>query len=724
MMKRSTFLTGLFALTVLAASAQDTTRRSASEPAQVSSMKMESTAQGRPGKLSYKQKLQYANNLLNAGNYFEAMVLFKELNDKKATDVNTVWGIAEAERQARDYSTAETWYKKVIELDPKKFDLTYYHYGQVLMMNGKYDEAKAAFAQFTSSESSNNDLKSELRHAKVESDGCDFALNAIKNPVEYSITHLDAPLNKPRTEFAPVVTSENTMYYSSINNDSILNGALQKSGDSAVYAHIYLSTKQGGKWAEGKPLPTPINSAEFHSGYSAITADGKRMYFTECGSEQSVNSITCKIFVSTLDNGVWAKPRPLPEKINKAESDNTQPWVVQGTDADTLYFSSNRAGGKGGYDIYYSVIKVSGGISEPVNLGEPVNTEWDEKTPSYWPKKGILFFSSNGHVGLGGFDNYSTTKADKGWNEPQNLGYPVNSSADDYGYSSGEDNKTLFYFVSNRVGIIGLKSATCCDDIWQAKNTFVPKLAVSGELIERIDSSETHPMDGARVEVYDVTNGIPTLVYADSLPGKTQYFYNLQPDKKYNIKFMKAGHFPKYTDISTMNAEKSDTFSHSITLDKIVVNKSYVLGNIYYEYKSSALNENSRITLDTLYSLLKENPEIVIELSSHTDSIGSDSYNMNLSQQRAEACADYLYAKGIDSSRVIPKGYGRSQPVAPNSINGKDNPEGRALNRRTQYKVIGNLKQKGDKVIFESAEPPKDYKTTRKEETGGKKKKK
>ncbi|MDX2001410.1 MAG: OmpA family protein [Chitinophagales bacterium] len=667
-------------------------------PSEVSTLKMASTNQGEPGKLNYKQKVKYAQNTLDAGNYYDAMELYKELNEKKPSDLSLLYNMAESYRLARDYKTAEKFYKKVLDGDASKYPLAKYYYAQMQKMNGDYEGAKKTFNEFTSTQSGSEEVKSQLRHAKVEIDGCDSAIAQANAAAKYKVTHLEAPLNKPRTDFAPYTANENTLYYASINDDSVLNGSLHKSG--MLISHIYVANKVNGQWVQGSPVAAPINSDTIHTGYPVITKDGKRMYFTQCGSAQGENEIRCKIYVSTFENGVWTKPKALNEKVNKAESDNTQPSVVQGTDNDTLYFSSNREGGKGGYDIYYSVVNKGGFAAEPVNLGDAVNTEWDERTPHYWSRKGTLFFSSNGHPGFGGFDNFSVKGNGKTWADVKNLGTPVNSSADDLDFTVGEDDKKIFYLVSNRPGIIGLKSETCCDDIFQANYTFIPTIAVTGALKEREDSSSIGPMSGARIEVYDITEGTPRLIKADSVT-TSNYFVPVQAEKKYSVKFMKAEHFPQYIEVSTLEMEESDTISKDVTLDKIIKNKNYTLGNIYYEYKSTELTAQSKVTLDTLYSLLMENPSIVIELSSHTDSIASEEYNLKLSQDRAQSCVDYLVSKGIDVNRLIPKGYGESQPIAPNSIGKKDNPEGRAKNRRTQYKVIGELKRKGDKIQFE-----------------------
>lgn len=318
--------------------------------------------------------------------------------------------------------------------------------------------------------------------------------------------------------------------------------------------------------------------------------------------------------------------------------------------------------------------------------------------PFYYEKSSSLYFSSNGHKGLGGFDIFYAKGSKSEYEATVNGGYPLNSSADDTYFTTGEDKKT-YYLVSNRPGIIGLKSETCCDDIFKAYNNFIPEFAVAGDFISKLNDA-TSPLSGVKVIITDVTDGKETVVSKDSV-NATSYIFKLKPEKKYNIKYQAKDHFPEYVSVSTVGLEDSDTFTYNITLNKIVKNKAYTLAQIYYDYKSAVLREESKVVLDTLYAMLIENPELVIELSSHTDSIGSDSYNDKLSQGRAESCANYLFSKGIPKDRVVAKGYGERVPVAPNSLpNRKDNPEGRQKNRRTEYKIIGELKNKDDKIIF------------------------
>lgn len=647
-------------------------------------------------KLPYKHKVKYAEKQLDAGNYFDAQDLYKGLNAKKPADLKVLYKLAESYRLARDYKAAEAGYKLAIDNGEDKYPDAWYYYGLMLQMNGKYAEAKTALDKYISDKAGAGD-KALLKYAKLQSDAAAWALNAA--PVTYKVEHLAPPVNHNKTDYAPRVAGT-TLYFSSINGDSLLNSGIWVPGQ--MQSHTYTASYVNGEWSNVKPLPQPLNAAGKHTGNASITADGKRMYLTICEA-LAENRISCKIFMSSLDdNGVWSKPKALGKTVNEEGSDNTHPSVAK-TDngVDVLYFSSNRSGGKGGYDIYRVEVKHTGSAGNAVNLDATVNTEWDEITPYFYGRKNVLFFSSNGRIGFGGYDNFQAILDEDGkFVEAENLGSPLNSPADDMGYTEGEDKKS-FYFVSNRVGIIGDKSETCCDDIFKGFNTFVPTLAVSGRILERIDSTEQNPLTGARVEVYDVTDGIPKLVYADSM-SSTDFFYPLEVDKKYSLKFSKKDHFTAHHTISTMDLEANDTMSYTATLDKIIVNKTYKLSKIFYEYNSAKLTAESEATLDTLYALLTENPELTIELSAHTDSIGSAGYNMDLSQRRAQSCADYLVAKGLDVSRITPVGYGFTQPVAPNTINKKDNPEGRALNRRTEFKVLdGKLKQKGDKLILD-----------------------
>ncbi len=645
-------------------------------------------------KLPYKVKLKYADELFKVGNFFQAMDVYTELSEDKPGNYYLTYQLAHCYLEARDYKKAESNFKKVLEAAGNEYPLSGYYYALSLKYQGRYDEAKAAYGQFAGKGAD----KTLTEKAKKEAEACDFAKQLMANPNRFEVTHLPQGVNQPFTEFAPKMLN-NELYYSSLNTDSVLNGTFF--GNKMHLSHIYKAGGSTGNWTQGSPMPSPFNTDIDHSGNVSFSEDGKRAYFTKC-TANGERDIKCKIFMSQFAGGKWMPATELGKSVNDPDANNTQPAVAKSdaTDSDLLYFSSNRKGGSGGYDIYFTEVKYSSGTAGSVtNVGNVVNTSDDEITPFYHSLTGTLYFSSNGHLGMGGFDVFQATGSKNNFEKVENVGYPLNSSADDSYFTSGEGKKN-FYLVSNRPGIIGLKSETCCDDIFSAYNNFIPTFAVAGDLTGKLNEEVT-PLTGVKITVTDVTDGKETVVYKDSLTNASNYLYALQAEKKYNIKFQRKDHFPEYISISTVGVEESDTFTYNISLNKIVRNKAYTLAQIYYDYKSTLLREESKVVLDTLYAMLMENPDLVIELSSHTDSIGSDSYNMKLSQGRAESCANYLYEKGIPKERVIAKGYGESQPVAPNSLpNRKDNPEGRQKNRRTEYKIIGELKNKDDKIIM------------------------
>lgn len=650
--------------------------------------------EGEKLKLPYKVKLKYADELFKVGNYFQAMDVYLDLTNDKPENNYFTYQLGHCYLNARDYKQAESNFKKVVDAASAEYPDAQYYYAQMVKMQGRYDEAKVAFSQYTGKSGANVDL---VAKAKREEEACDFAKNAVAKPTTFEVKHIPADLNKPYTEFAPKVVN-GELYYSSLNMDSVLNGSFY--GKKLTLSHLYKAGGKSGSWTQGQPVPSPLNNDTEHTGNASFSEDGKRVYFTKC-TASGERDIQCKIYLSVYNNNKWSTPTELGSSVNQEGANNTQPAVAKSDVADTdiLYFASNRKGAKGGYDIYYAEVKFNSATSGAAkSVGDAVNTSDDEITPFYHDKSGVLYFSSNGHLGLGGLDIFSAKGNKETFEKGVNVGYPLNSGADDSYFTSGEDKK-LFYFVSNRPGIIGLKSETCCDDIFSAKNNYVPVFAVLGNLTAKQEGKPEEPLNGVKVTIIDVTDGTEKVVKEETVSG-TNYFFNLQPDKKYNVKYQRKDHFPEYNTVNTVGLEESDTFYFNVGLNKIIKNKAYSLAKIYYDYKSSVLRDESKVVLDTLYTMLMENPDLVFELSSHTDSIGSDSYNLKLSQGRAESCVNYLIAKGAAKERIIAKGYGETQPIAPNSNGKKDNPDGRQKNRRTEYKIIGELKNKDDKIIF------------------------
>lgn len=636
--------------------------------------------------LPLKIKIKYADALCAAGNYYEAIEVLHEILNEKPDNTHAMYHLGECYAKARDYVNAEKWFGRVIEAGADgTYPLVYYHYAMMEKMNGKYEQAKYTFAKFA--------LRADAAYvdrARREIEACDFARTAMESPALFKVNHLDSLINTPYSEYSPAVF-EDKLYYASLNHDTSMSA--EKS-----LSHLYSSEKNSAEWKKGSLLPVPMNSAEYHSGNCAFSTDGKRMYFTRCTDNGEAN-IHCMIFLSKFEGGFWTEPVSLSEEVNIEVFTSTHPAVMQGDSVtDILYFTSNRPGGRGGMDLWYSEVNFDGKATAPVNLGPVVNTVDDEVTPFYHKNK--LYFSSNGHVGLGGLDIFYSSGLKSGWVKPQNMGYPVNSSADDFHFTRGETPKK-YYFVSNRAGSIGLKSATCCDDFFSAEDLSAPKFAVRGIVVEKIDTSLA-ALTGARIEVFEVIGNYRSTVNDLLLPGDFKFFLEMGAEKNYELKVQKKGYFPEIVSVSTKGLLEADTFVRDVTLTRIEKNKAYKLDKIYYEFNKTEITAESKATLKQLYDLMQENPKLVLEISAHTDDVGKEEYNMNLSQQRAQNCVNFLIKEGIEAKRLIAKGYGESQPVAPNKKpDGSYDEEGMQQNRRTEFKVVGELSRVGDKIIYD-----------------------
>jgi outer membrane protein OmpA-like peptidoglycan-associated protein len=363
---------------------------------------------------------------------------------------------------------------------------------------------------------------------------------------------------------------------------------------------------------------------------------------------------------------------------------------------DVLYWVSNRTNGEGGLDIWFSLIDKTGKYGNAQNCGRKINTAGNEGTPFYDPKTGTLYFSSEGQIGLGGYDIFKTRGSQKKWEAAANIGYPENSSVDDM-YFTLDDNGYTGYLVSNRVGSISVKSKTCCDDIWRVEYPKKVLYAVRGNVYDQ-DTREL--VTGAKVLFLDdQQKQIGQAVSSKD----TLYFWGTRPQKVYSLKATKEGYFTGSATFSVTQKDNDDTLRVDLFMKKIP-HEPVRIRNIFYDFDKASLRSESHAPLDTLYGVLQDNPAIIIEIGANTDSKGNDDYNLKLSQARAQSVVDHLLQKGIPQDRLQAKGYGETNPIAPNTLpNGKDNPEGRQLNRRTEFRIIGEIP--GKELIYEQGNP-------------------
>lgn len=689
MMLRTIFM-AIWLLTVLGTSAQI-------ETPNIEEMK--------PGKLK-----RYGLQAYNFGDYISTVDYLAAYYSQDAENSKVNNALADAYLQTRNYSEAEPLLKKVLDSDENNID-AWYNYGQVLKANGKYKEAKDALMTFRKLSKDKGAYEELRKQAINDVKGTELAAYLIDTvPLNVEITHLNASINKAHMEGSPTYVDDSTLLFTSLRTDTSVFMRLQDDTSQIPVRKLYLAAYSKGEWKYLAEMPGPFNVEQVNTTNGVFSPDKKRFYFSRC-EMNSRNQMICALWVSKRSGGKWQEPEILGSNVNNPKFSNTQPTIGVETrpnrpDREIMYFVSNNTEGKGGWDIWYTIYDPSSDVySDPRNAGGRINTSADDITPYYDIRTNTLYFSSAGHAGLGGQDVFKATGQRSQFTKPENVGYPINGGADDVYYVTHPEEKKGF-FVSNREGSVTMKNKTCCDDIYAYEFRNQVDILLAGEVFEyegdyNTDSLKSLTGEGLKgvieadvsVFVVDKEDGktlIPMKTIQTDLNGK--YELKLEGGQTYKVFISKDKFFGKEIDVPTEHITASTTIKKTSVTTKIP-SKPILLENIYYEYNSARLTETARTSIDTtLLLLLSENPNMIIEVASHTDSKGSDSYNMTLSRNRAKSVVDYLLEKGISAKRLQARGYGETVPVAPNeNPDGTDNPEGRAKNRRTEFSILGQL---------------------------------
>ena len=640
------------------------------------------------GKLNKAQKLKVANEQYEMGDYYNALDWYTKVLEEDASDVLVIGKIAETHFQLRDLKEAQKWFEKVIKKDKTKiYPDAEFHYARILKMNGEMNDAKAAFEHF-GTESNNAALK---QLAQVELEGIQLLKNMASND---DITTSDAGdnINSPYTDFSPVYGANGEMYYGAMSAKEVV---VMNGDDQDYFAKIYTANKSGDSWAKSSELGSNINRPGVHTGNVALSPDGNVMYFTR--TEFSSNKMTAStLYSSTKGTNGWGPSYPvegLGDYIVK------HPAVGEMFGKDALFFVSDMAGGQGGYDIYYATID-GDKLGAATSIGKSINTIGDELTPYY--SNGVLYFSSTGHPGIGGLDAFSSEWTGS-WSAPVNMGKEINSSYDDI-YFNLDNSGYNGFVVSNRPSGRSLKSETCCDDIYDV-NILEVLLDLEALAFTGADGS---PLNGVTVQLVEMMGGSEGKTETDTRANGHIFGFPLTRETAYKIIASKKGFKDAVAQFNTTGLAKSQTITKKMTLAPIIIEtvieevivydtiksqQPIRLNNILYDFGKSTIKPEAEQDLNLVLNYLGQYPDLVIELSSHTDNIGKEASNQRLSQKRAEAAKKWFMAKGIAPNRVQAVGYGENVPVAGNEFDdGADNPEGRKLNRRTEFKIIGGPK--------------------------------
>ena len=604
----------------------------------------------------------------NNAEYYDAATKFEKII--KEGDSQNSFLLGEALRKSNRLWQAQKYYTDAINYGYKE-EIAYYYLALSLKSNNDYDKADSLITNYLGKGKDQNVISLMRRELQY--------INNLKNYPDtsyYRVKNLNA-INTEFAEYSPSFSNDKLYFVSNRVSEKIY------SGTGTPFTDLFEVKTRGANVDLNslKKLDDNINNEKVNEGSITFSEDGMYMIFAKGNDGKNSGRNNVDLYWSRFRRGGWTNPRLL--NVNTSRSWDSTPYLSK--DGKTLYFASNRSKGYGGTDIYKANVNRRGRWINIQNLGPEINTPGNELFPSV-TEDGRLYFSSDNHEGFGGLDIFVATRRG-GKITISNPGKPLNSRGDDFGVNPY--NPTRGFFTSNRDGGKG------DDDIY----TFVnddPNLKIVNyvlkgtTLTQKNDDRELIILGNSSVKLLDKEGVVIEETFTDD---NGEFEFIVYTDEEYLLIGEKENYFSTRGDFSTIGKELDKTklkefitnveFEKNLILDRIIVNKSIVLDNIYYDLDKADIREDAAIELDKLVIILEDNPNISIELSSHTDDRSSVEYNQDLSQRRAESAVSYILSKGIDRSRISAKGYGESQLLI---LNAKTEDE-HQINRRTEFKV-------------------------------------
>lgn len=614
-------------------------------------------------KLFEKAKIATTNSL-----YFKSLELLNEALALDGSFIEAYLLSSDIYQEIDSVSLQIKSLEAVISINASKTPKLYYTLGNAYYRAGFYQKAVDAYRIYLELAGSDGTFADKARQNMEK---CTGAVNLLKYPVPFNAKNLGPNINSPDDEYWPSLTVDGKMI---IFTKLMGAGSLQGQNRSTVQEDFYSSQLIDNEWQISKPLAA-INTP-YNEGAQSISSDGKLLFFTACNRNDGSGS--CDIYFSRNKGGVWSLPQNVGEPVNSPAWES-QPSIS--SNGESLFFVSNRKGGKGAMDIWKCNLL---GFSErgnpvwsnAVNMGDSINTPGNENSPFIHSDDQTLYFASDFWPGMGGFDMfYSRRLNDSVWNKPHNIGYPINSYKDEQGLVVDASGRNAYY-SSDRPGSQGM-------DIYSfeihrdARPT--PVSYVKGKVMDKVSGE---PLC-AIVELIDL-NQPASVIKGESCWEKGEFLTCLPQGKEYAFTVSKEGYLFYSENFQLKEiTDYIDPFIIEIQLQRIEIGGSVVLRNVFFDTGSFELLPESRSELQRLIDFLNANKSLHIALEGHTDNVGGEEINLNLSQFRAQEVYKYLVSNGIEESRMAFKGYGYSQPVSSN-----ETPVGRALNRRTEFKII------------------------------------
>jgi OmpA-OmpF porin, OOP family len=603
-----------------------------------------------------------ADNYRVRRQYPEAIGLLTEAIEKDKNFMEAYYRLGLVYFNMRTYPKAIEQFEKALSLtnDIKKQKVIWFDLGEAYLLEGQYEKAKEILSAFLKNEIMN---RPKIERAKLNLRNAEFAIQNKKENSKYNLRPLSDTVNRFVMQYFPVLTAD----------QSELIFTRRVGYRDADDEDLVVSRKgASGRWLEPVGISANINGIT-NEGTATISADGRRLIFTSCAGRDSYGS--CDLFETNKIGSEWNTPRNLGTGVNSAA------WESQPTlsaDGRTLYFVSDRRAGLGQRDIWMSTMDETGLWTKAVNVGPPINSEYDEMSPFIHVNGQSLFFATNALPGFGGYDLYVSERDTAGWTTPRNIGAPVNNHDDQFSlfitadggkaYYSHEETRDDGYSVSK------IYEVSLPEENWiQNRSNYVKGV---------VRDKETKQFLSARIELVDLkTNRVISLVESDSLKG--DYLMVLTSGAEYALYVTKNGYLFKSLNFNYSEVTNFEPIIVDVELEKVKTGSVVVLNNIFFDTDKYELKEKSTPELQKIIRFLNDHPGLKIQISGHTDNVGAVEYNIQLSLRRATSVYQYLIDNGIDKKRLLYKGFGASRPVADNTTE-----SGRQLNRRIEVAIV------------------------------------
>ena len=608
---------------------------------------------------SQNNSTKKADRLYDRLQFVKAAEEYLKLSDSELNSEYVITRLANCYYNLFETSEAEKWFKKIVNKNPDAELI--YKYSQMLKANGKYKESNLWMNKFS-------EMKPYDSRAVSFKNTPNYIDKIINKGKRFNIQNLK--INSEFSDFGATIYKNKLYFVSSRNENRKSYG-----WNDEPFLDIFSSTIND----KGSHLPADLFdelNSKFHEGVVSFTPDGNTAYFTRESyyedeyQKDSLNNTKYSqlyIYKATKLKDSWDTFESL--EINDINFSNKNPMVSP--DGKHLYFSSNMPGGFGLYDLYKAEIKDDGSLGKAENLGQKINTEGQEAFP-FVTSENMLYFSSDGHLGLGGLDVFYSKNVDDKWSNSKNVGIPVNSGADDFAFMIKEENG---YVSSNRTGGVGK------DDIYAVKKI----RPLCDLLLETVvlDSKTNSPIETALTSVSDGEGTINNSKTTNE-KGLVEFMIECENDIKFVVS--KEGYESKILDIKLLDIDPPLLKVMLDPIEELIVEEKVELSPIYFEFDKFNITNEGAFELDKLIAIMQKYPEMKIRVEAHTDNRGPSSYNLKLSENRAKSTAQYVISKGIDENRISGVGKGENEPVI--ECSGSCSNEDHRTNRRSEFIIL------------------------------------